>query len=147
MSNTVEGPETLAAIADGRVLAALLEQLPIGVIVAAHDGRFEYVNPGARMFLEEHHRSRTTDASLDSPANGFEPVAWIIARALLTGEVVRDEEIEYLAGNEWHTVSVSATPLRDDAGEISRAVVTFSDVTARNRAHAWEPLVRSLSRM
>jgi len=80
--------------------------------------------------------------------SGPEPIHWIIGRVLLTGEVIRNEEVEYLdPRDEWRTLSVSATPLHDEEREISHALVTFSDVTATKRALEWEPLIRAISKL
>ena len=134
------------------MINALLEQLPIGVLVAGRDGQIEYLNATASAQLDERRRAReTTDswwASPEKQSPGLDPFNWIIARALLTGEIVRDEEVEYLgAHDEWRTFNVSATPIRDTNGDIEFVVVSFADVTLRNRARDWEPVMRSLSRL
>lgn len=138
--------------AQGKMLAALLTQLPMGVIVADRDGHFTLVNDAAAKLLGEHqlsHRPREPWVGL-TPAydTGPEPIHWIIGRVLLTGEVVRNEEVEYLdPRDEWRTLSVSATPIHDEQRDISHALVTFSDVTAAKRALEWEPLIRAISKL
>ena len=78
----------------------------------------------------------------------MQAIRWIVARALLTNEVIRDEEVEYVnAHDERRTLSVSATPIGQSAAAVDRVVVTFDDVTERNRGRDWAPLVRSLSRL
>ena len=134
------------------IINTLLEQLPVGVLVAGRDGQIEYLNATASAQLDERRRAREPmDIGSVSPATQsakLGPLSWIIARALLTGELVRDEEVEYLgAHDEWRTFSVSATPIRDMEGEIEFVVVSFADVTLRNRARDWEPVMRSLSRL
>src|SRR5689334_1333920 len=114
-------PDTLDA---SPMFAALLAQLPVGVVVAGRDGTLELVNDSARaMFADVRAR---------------EPIDWIIARVLFTGEIVRDEDAMYLAAerDEWRTLCVSATPIEDIPGTTSHALVTFIDVTDRNRARA-----------
>ena len=130
----------------------LLGQIGIGVIVAERDGRFSIVNDVARSLFERHCRPHPNPESwVARPPirnEGLEPIHWIVARVLLTGEVVREEEIEFIdERDEWRTLSVSATPIADDYGEVTRALVTFTDVTAINRARDWEPLIRSISRL
>ena len=145
LANTQPSPQ-------GKMLATLLTQLPMGVIIADRDGRFTLVNDAAAKLLGEHqlsHRPREPWVGL-TPAydSGPEPIQWIIGRVLLTGEVVRNEEVEYLdPRDEWRTLSVSATPIRDEDREITHALVTFSDVTAIKRAVEWEPLIRAISKL
>jgi PAS domain S-box-containing protein len=136
----------------GRMLAALLTQLPMGVIIADREGRFTLVNDAAAKLLGEHQLSHRPRESWVGPTpvfdSGPEPIHWIIGRVLLTGEVIRNEEVEYLdPRDEWRTLSVSATPLHDEEREISHALVTFSDVTATKRALEWEPLIRAISKL
>ena len=128
------------------IITALVGQLPLGLVVASRDGQLEYVNAIARLLFAEHRRSGETPLSEEPEA--LEPMRWIIGRALLTNEVIRDEEIQYLAKNdEWRTLSVSATPVEQTYVGPAHVVVTFLDVTERNRGRDWEPLVRSLSRL
>ena len=113
------------------ILHALLEQLPVGVVVANGKGRIVilYENEAAQ-------RIRVSD-----PAKA----EWPMARALLLGEVVRDEEFDVVMSDgtrRW--VSVSATPIRTDANGAEGAVVTFVDVTATRQAAAWGPVIESL---
>jgi PAS domain-containing protein len=134
------------------LIDALLEQLPIGIVVTGRDGQFEYVNPISERLLEEQKRGHTAPKPwlgvAEVPASELGPIHWIIARSLLLGEIIRDEEVEYLdPHDEWRTLNVSATPIRDAAGEIDRVVVSFADVTLRNRARDWEPVMRTLSRL
>jgi len=114
-------------------MAALLAQLPAGVIIADRDGNIELANDATRALLADHR---------------IEPVDWIIGRVLLTGEIVRHEEVQYLdKHDEWRTLSVCATPVGETPGRISHALVTFIDITDRNRCREWEPVIRSLSRL
>lgn len=133
------------------VLSTLLAQLPVGVVIATRDGQLELVNEVARTLFAEHRPTnppepwvaRGVDAS-----EALDPIHWVIARVLLTGELIRDEEIEFLdCRDEWRTLRVSGTPLEDAGGDITSALVTFVDVTATKRAKEWEPLIRSISRL
>lgn len=135
-----------------RMLAALVTQLPMGVIVADRDGHFTLVNDATLKLFAEHQLTHPRREPWVGPAvmndHGLEPIHWIIGQVLLTGEVVRNEEIEYIdAHDEWRTLSLSATPLHDERGEISHALVTFADVTATKLAHEWEPLIRAISKL
>lgn len=133
------------------VLATLCAQLPVGVVIATRNGKFELVNEAARALFAEHRHTNPPEpwvAPCASTEDVLDPIHWVIARVLLTGELIRDEEIEFLdCRNEWRTLKVSGTPLEDVRGEITNALVTFVDVTATNRAKEWEPLIRSISRL
>jgi PAS domain-containing protein len=133
------------------VLSTLLAQVPVGVVIATRDGELELVNEVARTLLAEHRRMKPPEPwvvrSVDA-SDAVDPIHWVVARVLLTGELIRDEEIEFLdCRDEWRTLSVSATPLEDAGGEITNALVTFVDVTATRRAREWEPLIRAISRL
>jgi PAS domain-containing protein len=146
-------PDLAGDIRRNPLIDALLEQLPVGIVVAARDGQFEYVNPISQRLFDEQQRVHTTSKPwlgiAEVPASELGPIHWIIARSLLIGEIIRDEEVEYLDAHneEWRTLNVSATPIRDASGEIDRVVVSFIDVTLRNRARDWEPVMRTLSRL
>lgn len=133
------------------VLSTLLAQLPVGVVIATRDGNLELVNEVARALFAEHRRTNPPEpwvAPLPETGEVLEPIHWVIARVLLTGEVIRNEEIEFInSRDEWRTLSVSGTPLEDARGEIVNALVTFLDVTALNRAKEWEPLIRAISKL
>ena len=131
-------PVKAAPVKDSRlglaVLHALLEQLPVGVVVANGKGRIVilYENEIAQRIRE------------GDPAKA----EWPMARALLLGEVVRDEEIDVVMSDgtrRW--LSVCATPIRTDANGPDGAVVTFVDVTANKQAAAWGPVIESLHRL
>jgi PAS domain-containing protein len=116
------------------VLHALLEQLPVGVVVANAEGpvRVVYENELAQ-------RIRMSDSA---------KAEWPMARALLLGEVVRDEEINVaMTDGTRRWLSVSATPIRMEGDLIEGAVVTFVDVTASKQAAAWQPVIESLQRL
>lgn len=148
MSTTIVQPlpSLYDELARSPIVATLLSQLPIGVVIVTHEGQLEYMNGIATELFEAQralHGRREPwvgpPAALD---DDLEPLHWLMARAHLTGEVIRDEEIEYRDANgDWHTLSVSATPVADSV------VITFVDVTATKYARAWEPLIRSLSRL
>jgi len=133
------------------VLSTLLAQLPVGVVIATSDGDFELVNEVARNLFAEHRRTNPAEPWVARPGaatDALEPIHWVIARILLTGELIRDEEIEFLdQRDEWRTLRVSGTALEDARGDITGALVTFVDVTAVNRAKEWEPLIRAISRL
>ena len=136
------------AVANERRLAAVIAHLPVGVTFAeAPGGRHSVSNPAAVAIWGVVPASPGVDA-YSRDFVGFRPGApgvpeaarriaseeWPLARALLTGEVVRDElaEIERPDGTR-RLVSLSAAPMRDDDGRVSGALVTTVDVTERER--------------
>ena len=133
------------------VLSTLLSQLPVGVVIASRDGSLELVSEVARALFAEHRRTNTPEPWVGPAGESgdvLDPIRWVIARVLLTGEVIRNEEIEFIdRRDEWRTLSVSGTPLENPRGEIVNALVTFVDVTALNRAKEWEPLIRAISKL
>jgi nitrogen fixation/metabolism regulation signal transduction histidine kinase len=150
MLETQSGPSTTPAPRDP-VLSTLLAQLPVGVVIANRDGALEVVNDFAKALFAQHRRRSAAEpwvARAGLASDACEPIDWAIARTLLTGELIRDEAIQFLdSRDEWRTLSVSATPLEDARSEITSALVTFVDVTDVNRAKEWEPLIRSISRL
>ena len=75
----------------------------------------------------------------------FDKAGWPLARALLLGEIVRDEEIDVvLTDGTRRSLSVNATPIRSVPDRIDGAVVTFVDVTAAKQVAAWQPVIESL---
>jgi PAS domain-containing protein len=142
MTTEIAEPRLTDAVAAAGVrfgteaLRALLAQLPVAVLLADRQGRIVYANAHARR------------ASIVGRAALPEPVGWALARALLTGEVVRDEELELAdASGAARWAGLSITPVANAAGEIETAVLTLVDLTDRKRREAWEPLVESLARL
>ena len=130
-----------------RALAVLLAQTSDGVVLADRDGRFLYVNDiASRIFADCVERRDSADAQRRGG-----PPEWIdgaIARTLLTGEHVRDEEISSRSGNgEERWLRVSASPVRGASGAIESAIVTITDVTAQKSADGFAPILRSLARL
>jgi PAS domain-containing protein len=57
---------------------------------------------------------------------------WPIGEALEHGVAVTDRELElHRRGDGWQAVVCSATPVRDEVGEVTAVVAAFWDVTAR----------------
>lgn len=116
------------------ILDALLSQLPVGVVIANGKGRVVVIYEN-----ELAERIRLSDAA---------KAEWPMARALLLGEVIRDEEIDIvMADGTRRWLKVSATPIRSEGNSIDGAVVTFADVTAAKQAAAWGPIIESLQRL
>ena len=130
-----------------------LRQLPVGVIIAeAPGGRIVEASPRAEQLWTTEHR--TVEAVEDYSrafagfrANGRQYASdeWPLARAVLHGEVVHDEEIEFrFASGERRILQVSAAPLRDESGEYTRAIALFHDVTEQRHEERRREFLMSL---
>lgn len=114
---------------DANAVDALIDQLPIAVLMADRDGRVVYANIEARTLRVDR----------------IERIQWAVTRALLTEDTVREEDIEFLAAGQprrWLTAVV--TPLRTPGVGIEAAFVVVSDVTARKRMAEWTPVIETL---
>ncbi|NUB91420.1 PAS domain S-box protein [Haloterrigena sp. SYSU A121-1] len=122
-----------------RELRTLIELLPVAVFVADDDGRILEWNEAAEEVwggevaesesIAEYDRYDGWWADTGEPVD---PDEWALARAV-RGEAVPDPdeiEIEGFDG-ERRTVLNHGMPIRDEDGEVSRAVVTLVDITER----------------
>src|SRR5581483_120434 len=100
--------------------AAVLEQMPSGVLIVDADGRFVLGN----------------DQLETQWGMQLEESDWPLARAL-AGEVVVNEPVRIeRSDGSVGIANVSAAPIRDPAGAITAAVAVSSDVTAEHAARA-----------
>jgi two-component system cell cycle sensor histidine kinase/response regulator CckA len=122
-------------------LASVLDNIPSGVVlVEAPSGRITFVNRAVAELL----RLRPTAAkqsvidilyaSVHADGRPYAPGDWPLARALVGGESVVNEEVECVVGDGTSvTFSVNATAIRDPEGVVVAAVATLSDVTHRRQ--------------
>lgn len=134
--------QTLAA--ERAQFETVLQQMPAGVIIAeAPTGKLLLSNQQAEQIwrnpvLTAH------DMSEYQAYQGFHPDGslykseeWPLARSLMAGEVVTDEEIRFVRGDGTAGVmAVSSTPIYDQQGEITAGVVIFQDITQRKQIEA-----------
>jgi signal transduction histidine kinase len=128
-----------------RRLAALIDQLPVGVHVAeAPSGRLVIGNAAVRRIWGAAPLSEAVDeysanylAYHRTGPRAGEPIAnheWPLARTLATGEVVTGEVVEVARPDGSRgRVSLSSAPVRDADGRLVGGVVTSTDVTERER--------------
>ena len=110
-------------------LDGLLEYLPTGFGVVDRDGRVAYANAAARALRIDR----------------LEPLQWAVTRALLTEDAVREEEIEVVTpGQPRRWLSANVIPVKVTGLGVNAAFVTVSDVTARARMRAWDPVIETL---
>ncbi|AGB38436.1 PAS domain S-box protein [Natronococcus occultus] len=122
-----------------RQLETLFELLPVGVVVADADGRLIEANETARELwggdvfdaesVAEYDRYDGWWADTGEP---IEPEEWTLAR-VLEGEEVTDPDVHEIetADGDRRIVMSHGMPVRNERGEISRGVVTQTDVTER----------------
>jgi PAS domain-containing protein len=137
------------------VLHTLLAQLPVGVLVTDRRGRIIYENEFARRVLAAGSLSGNRITANGAPYTGlhadgspYQKMEWPMARALLLGETVLGEEIDFISPDgtrRW--LSVSASPVHAAPGRIDAAVGTCTDVTELKQAAALYPLIESLQRL
>jgi PAS domain S-box-containing protein len=121
---------------------AVLRQMPVGVLVGeAPTGKLTVVNESAsRIWGLPAMASETIEeyAKLQGfhpDGRPYQPQDWPMARSLRAGEVVRDEEIEFIRGDGARgTILAGSAPIRDRDGNIVAAVVTINDITETRKA-------------
>lgn len=125
-------------------LSAVLDALPVGVVIADADGRITRDNAANRELWGT--PPETTRWEQYGAWVGYWPDSgrriraeeWGLARALRSGEVVRNElvENERFGTGERRLFLNNAAPIRNGAGEVVAGVVAELDVTDRLAAEA-----------
>ncbi len=134
-------------------LAAVLEQLPVGVIIAEA--------PSARILSTNNWIDALGQTSIDAVAGVGEtgnvvgsgdvttgPGTSPLARAIRAGKVVHGEELVIPRagdGGAPRTIRVNAAPIRDERGRIVAGVAAVDDVTDRRRLEAGERFLADAS--
>jgi PAS domain S-box len=124
------------------LLEAIVRQMPIGIIIAeAPTGRLILGNEqGERIWQHAFIASKDVEGYDDykgffADGRPYESAEWPLARSLRQGEVVVNEEIEFLRGDGtrgW--MSVNSAPIHNPEGRIIAAVMTFEDISERRHA-------------
>jgi PAS domain S-box-containing protein len=125
-------------------LRRILEQMPIGVIIAeAPSGRIVFHNIEASRLL--HRPSLAAENYADYAKYGavredglpYRADEYPAARSLLSGTTVRNEEIKYqLEDSTEAYLSVNSAPIYDSEGRMVLTIVTLIDIAERKRAEA-----------
>ena len=139
-------------ITERRKLEEVLRQMPCGVMISeAPSGRLILTNKQAGDILRHPFPAAAEIEHCDQytafrPGGQlYAPEEWPMARSLATGEIVTDEEIEYLRGDGSPVIlSVSSAPIRDRDGRIIAAVLTLFDLTHRKGT---EEVLRSTEKL
>ncbi|HEV2149246.1 MAG TPA: PAS domain S-box protein [Longimicrobiaceae bacterium] len=141
--------------AERALLDAVLDQMPSGVSIAeAPSGRLLYHNEEAERFLghptivREDYRAFAEYGAIHPDGTPYTAEEYPIARALLRGETVRQEDVLYRRGDGVVAhLSVNAAPVRDADGKTLAVVSTFQDVSERRRAELAQHLLSEAGRI
>lgn len=125
-----------------RFLEAVLQQMPIGVIVAeAPSGKLYLSNRKvAELLRHPFYSSAAIEQYVQykgfhPDGRQYMPEEWPLARSVKAGEVVEGEEVDYLRGDGSHCwLEVHSGPIRNDQGQLTGAIVSFFDITKRKQA-------------
>jgi PAS domain S-box-containing protein len=135
-------------------LTAILETLPVGVLVTRQDDTIAYINGHAKRFVGgEYLRDplEPTDSRPQALREGTDdryPDAEMPTNRALRGEVGMLSDIEFEVGGERIPTRNSFAPIRDAAGNVEYGIVVFDDLlreraTALQLAHQADELARS----
>jgi PAS domain S-box-containing protein len=119
-----------------RLLETVLRQLPCGVIIAnPSSGDILLTNPQA-MDICNQPASVTDGRTLAAFLNvRYRSDGRLLARAVLNGEAVKNEEFEHVPSDgERRYIVANSAPVRNDQGEIIAGVITLQDVTELREA-------------
>ena len=125
-------------------LRTILETLPVGVFLVDTTGEIVSANDAIRRVwggpIPDVHSVDEYQAFKGWRADNGQPVQpedWAAAKALRNGSTTLDDEIDIQRFDGTHgTILNSATPLRDDAGQITGAIWVIQDITERKRSEA-----------
>ncbi len=120
-------------------LSAVIENMPVGVRIAeAPSGRVVMANRQVeRIYKRPIQYSENIEqygewSGYHADGSRLKGEEWPLARSIMKGEEVRNEEIFFKAGKgPLKTMEVSSVPIRDKKGRIVSAVAVFNDVTGR----------------
>lgn len=123
------------------LLRTVLEQMPGGVIIAeASSGRFLLANQqleailGRPVSMADSLENYSHFLGLYADGRPYVPQDYPLARCLLRGERIFEEEVSIIRGDDSRgVVQISAAPVRNSKGEISAAVATYRDITTRKQ--------------
>ena len=125
-------------------LSRILEQMPIGVIIAeAPTGRLVFHNIEASRLLHrpflvaEDYRGYTKYGAVREDGLPYQAEEYPAARSLISGEIVKNEEIKYrLEDSTEAYFSVNSAPIYDPEGRMVLTIVTLVDIAERKLAEA-----------
>jgi len=143
-SEKIKGQSTLIEElhAGKRRIEAVLANMPAGVIIAeAPSGKLVMGNEQVERIFR-HPFLKSGEIGDYKEYRGFhldgrpyEPEDWPLARSIMLGERVKNEEVRILRGDgTYGSINVSSAPIFDGKGKIAAGVVVLDDITERKRA-------------
>lgn len=147
-----EGVAAVEAKRSEAQLRAILDQMPVGIIVCdAPSGELRYANPEATHLLGKAPRRQPVWQRTDDPAVFNEqglprkPEEFPLYRAIRFGERSGNEVLPYYRPDGITVlIEQSAGPVRDEDGRVVQGILTFHDITAQVKA---EEALRQSQRM
>jgi PAS domain S-box-containing protein len=123
-------------------LKQILEQLPVGVAIAeAPSGRLIFNNREAAslwrhpLLPSDDYQGYSQYGALREDGSPYRPEEYPIVRSIISGEVVKGEEMRYRRGDGSETfLTVDSAPINDPEGHRVLAVATFIDISERKQA-------------
>jgi PAS domain S-box-containing protein len=123
-------------------LSDFLEAVPVGVFVTDPGGRPVYVNSAAKRLLgrsvspgqDKEHLSETFQVYIDGTDELYPTERMPIVQAL-SGASATCRDMEVRAPNGRRLLGVTASPVKDETGQIRFAIAAFEDITVEQRAH------------
>ena len=128
--------------AESSWLKTVLDRMPAGVIIGeAPSGELLLANKQAEQIWERPIPLGAGTAEYREyrgfhPEDGrpYEPEEWPLARSIARGEIVTEEEIEYLRSDGTRgTMLVSSAPIESPDRRIVSGIATFHDITQRKQ--------------
>ena len=143
----------LREVSDGKLLLeAILEHLPVGVVVAGSDGQALMTNPAIAAMWRGVRDLRGRDdypayRAWDTQGRLLEPQDWPISRALTSGQAQGSVELRFERFDGTRgTMQCLATPLPAAAGRVARVVAVAVDLSEQreidDRVRAKEAYLR-----
>jgi len=124
-------------------LTQFLEGVPMGVFVIDANGTPCYVNRTAQQILGKGVVSNTTAEQLAEVYQVYitgtsqaYPIEQMPVVRALSGETTTVDDVEIRQGEKIIPIELWGTPIYDEKGKISYAIVAFQDITERKKAEA-----------
>lgn len=117
-----------------------LRQMPCGVSIADPSGKLIFASEeGERLIGHQNpsiagYHEYSAYGAVHPDGTPYPPEEYPLARSLMTGEIVHQEEMPYQRPDGHRvTLSINSAPVRNRANQIVGAVCTFEDITPRKR--------------
>ena len=126
-----------------RRLTQFLGAMPIGVCVHDFDGKMTYANDKAKELLQikDLPQTKTNQLSADfkvyqAGTDQLYPTEKLPIVRSLAGETIHVEDLELRYPNHTIPLEIFTTPIRDQTGQVVKAIAAFQDISDRKTAEA-----------